>query len=165
MVHTILIIGHALCGTIALLVGCFALRPPAGRGGIAFRVYGLALGGMVSLVIAVVAADWSRLQTGQRVTFSLLCLLGVYTGWRGYRAWRESVRRSRGWQSRYIDNVGFTLISLFDGFAIVAAIDLGAPLPVVIGVGVLGVAAGIWAISVARSRIGITTAGRRSGSS
>ena len=42
----------------------------------------------------------------------------------------------------YVHDVGFTLITLFEGFVIVGAIDLGAPVWVVVALAVLGVAAG-----------------------
>ena len=116
------------------------------------RVYYVSLLAMAALVVAVVVYDWVALAPAQRVTFSLLCVLGIYTAWRGHRARRESLQRSDGWQVRYIDHVGFTVISLFDGFTIVAAIDLNAPLPVVIVVGVLGVVAGIRATGWAKAR-------------
>jgi hypothetical protein len=37
---------------------------------------------------------------------------------------------------------GFTLISLFDGFVIVSAIDLGSPIWLVVAIGVLGILVG-----------------------
>jgi hypothetical protein len=46
------------------------------------------------------------------------------------------------WRTAYVESLGFTLIALFDGFVIVSAIDLGAPIWLVLGIGVLGVLAG-----------------------
>lgn len=152
MIHTFLIVGHAVCGTAALLIGCFVLRPPRPSSTL-FRVYAVALAGLIVLMLTVVCYDWMSLSVGQQITFSLLCLLGLYTGWRGYRAHDQLSRRTTGWQPRYVDHVGFTVISLFDGFTIVAAIDLGAPLPGVIVVGVLGVATGILAINAVKARL------------
>jgi hypothetical protein len=118
-----------------------------------FLAYAICLAGLLLLMFAVVAWDWALLVTGQRITFSLLCVLGIYTGWRGFQAHRELAQRHPEWQVRYIDHLGFTLISLFDGFTIVAAIDLGAPLVVVLMAGVAGVAAGIAAMNVVKSRL------------
>jgi len=42
----------------------------------------------------------------------------------------------------YVEDVGFTLIALFDGFVIVGSIDLGAPGWLVIALGVVGVLIG-----------------------
>lgn len=47
-----------------------------------------------------------------------------------WRAWRAGTRlrtRHPGWQRRYLDDIGFTLIALFDGFVVVGAIDLSLP--------------------------------------
>ncbi len=153
MIHTFLIVGHAVCGAAALLTGCFALRPPVRPSSTLFRVYVVALSGLVVFMLAVVAYDWMSLSFGPQITFSLLCVLGLYTGWRGYRARGELSRRTAGWQLRYVDHVGFTVIALFDGFSIVAAIDLGASLPAVIVVGVLGVVAGVLAMNAVKSRL------------
>lgn len=151
--HIVLIAAHALCGTLALVTGCLVLRPPRPPRSVLFRVYLIALIAMVGLMLAVVAYDWSVLEPGQRITFAALCALGVFTGWRGCRAYRELAARSPGWSPRYIDHVGFTVISLFDGFAIVAAIDLGAPLPWVVAVGALGVIVGVVATNAVKSRM------------
>ena len=155
MVHSVLIVGHALCGVIALLVGCFILKPPASSTSLLFRTYAVGLVGLIVLMLAVVAYDWVALHLAQQITFAGLCVLGIYTGWRALRAHRELTSRQPGWQARYVDHVGFTLISLFDGFTIVAAVDRDAPLPVVLLVGVLGVVAGIAAMNFAKSRLRI----------
>jgi hypothetical protein len=41
-------------------------------------------------------------------------------------------RQGPAWQPKYMDDVGLTLISLFGGFVIVAAIDLGLPARLVV---------------------------------
>jgi len=156
MVHTALIVGHAIAGLIALIFGCLVLRPPASIRSVAFRVYAVALAAMLVLVTAVVLVDWPDLSGGQRVTFAALIALGVYTVLRGAQALRALRRQPAGWRARYVDHVGFTVISLFDGFTIVAAIDLGAPLPVVIITGVLGVVVGILAINRVKARLDAT---------
>jgi uncharacterized membrane protein len=51
-----------------------------------------------------------------------------------------------GWRLSFVSHIGFVLISLFDGFCIVLAIDLLMPAWVVITVAVLGVAVGIIAL-------------------
>ena len=153
MVHSVLIVGHALCGVVALLVGCFILKPPVSSTSLLFRIYAAGLVGLIVLMLAVVAYDWTALHLAQQITFAGLCALGIYTGRRALQAHRELASRQPGWQARYVDHVGFTLISLFDGFTIVAAVDRDAPLPVVLLVGALGVVAGIAAMNVAKSRL------------
>jgi hypothetical protein len=56
--------------------------------------------------------------------------------------------------ARYIDDVGFVLISLFDGFVIVGAMDLGAPTAVVAVGGIISVVIGIRCIETVKSRTG-----------
>jgi hypothetical protein len=153
MLHTLLIVGHATCGLVALLVGCVVLAPPARSMPRWFRVYLVALVGLVVQMLAVVTTDWTVMATSQQVAFSALSLLGVYTGWRGFRASAELADRTAGWQARYTNHVGFTVISLFDGFTVVAAIDVGAPLPAVIMVAVVGVGAGIITINRVQTRL------------
>ena len=152
MIHTILIFGHASAGAIALVFGCVALRPPT-RFSVVFRIYYAALLTMVILLVAVVVYNWGMLSLGQRVTFSLLAALGIYTAARGVQAHRALTRQVVGWRRRYVDHVGFTVIALFDGFAVVSAVDSGAPLPLILLVGVLGVVAGVATINRVKSRV------------
>lgn len=152
MIHMILILAHALAGMVALVFGCIVLRPPASHRTVVFRVYFFAVIAMSVLVVLVVSYDWAVLTAGQRVTFFLLTVLGAYTALRGAQARRSLLQRPPQWRTGYVDHVGFTVISLFDGFTIVAAIDLGAPLPVVLLIGALGIVAGITAINRVKSR-------------
>ena len=153
MLHTILILGHALAGLVALVLGCVVLRPPPTPRSFRFRIYLFSLVMMFLLVVGVVAVDWMMLGMSQRVTFVLLLLLGGYMVLRGVQGHRTLERRGPGWRDRYVDHVGFTLISLFDGFAVVGAIDLGAPLPIVLVVGALGVGTGILAINRVKKQL------------
>ena len=52
------------------------------------------------------------------------------------------------------DDVGFTLITLFDGFVIITALDLGAPAWLVIATAVAGIAAGNLATRRVQVRLG-----------
>jgi hypothetical protein len=70
---------------------------------------------------------------------------------RAYQAYKVQEEQVQDWRASYIDHVGFTLISLFDGFVIVSAIDLGMPTWVVIVIAVLGVVVGIYAINRTKS--------------
>ncbi len=56
-------------------------------------------------------------------------------------------------QARLIDHVGFILISLFDGFAIISAIDLKAPGWLVAVIAVGAVAIGIYAINLRKKAL------------
>lgn len=153
LIHIILIAGHALAGLVALIVGCCVLCPPTPSRWPLFRTYFHSLLTLVGLLMIVVALDWAGLPLVERVVFTGLVGLGIYTAWRADNARRLLIRREAGWNARYVDQVGFTLISLFDAFAIVSAIDLGASPVVVGGVAVLGVAAGIVAINQTKRRL------------
>lgn len=144
--HTVLIYGHALGGLVAFGLGCSVLRPRLG-GRPVFDLYFLSLWAMVLLLIAVVAVDWRELPQVSRFTYSGLALLALYTGGRGWQARRLLATQTVDWERDYIGHVGFTLISLFDGFVIVGALDMNAPGWAVGVVGVFGVVVGVSAIN------------------
>jgi hypothetical protein len=126
--------------------GAVIIRPRVSGLSPLFRTYLGALWLMVLFLILVVALDWTHLTLPSQVLFGALTLSALYIGWRGWQA-LERLRNPVGnWQARYSDDVGFTLIALFDGFAIIGALDLGAPLWLVIAIGVLGVLAGRLAV-------------------
>lgn len=146
MLHTLFIAVHAVSGTVAFAAGCLALRPPPRGEPPAFRLYLAALWLMVFFLVLVVALDLPTLDTVTRLVFGALTVLALYMGWRGWQAFQCLRRRDAGWAGTYIDDVGFTLIALFDGFIIIAALDLGAPVWLVVALGVLGVVGGRAAI-------------------
>src|SRR5919197_3652329 len=147
MLHTLLIAAHAVGGTAAFAAGCLVLRPPPQGEPPTFRVYLGALWLMVLFLVLVVALDWGTLGTVSRLLFGALTVLALYVGWRGWHAFQDLQRRGAGWTGSYLADVGFTLIALFDGFAIIGALDLGAPVWLVVAVGVLGILVGRGAIS------------------
>lgn len=150
--HTALIAAHGASGLVALAAGCLALRPPAQGVPALFRVYLAALWVMVLFLGAVVALDWGTLATVSRIAFGALVAFALVIGWMGWRAWQQLRRRRTGWHGAYIEDVGFTLIALFDGFVIIGALDLGAPVWLVVVSGVLGVLVGRSAISRTKMR-------------
>lgn len=153
--HTFLIYGHALSGLIALTLGLIVFRPRAGMTTL-FSSYFYSLLAMVILLVAVVLVDWSQLPLVSQITFAGLSLLAIYTGLRGWQARQLLYAQPSGWQNAYLDHVGFTLISLFDGFVIVGALDMNAPGWLVSVVAVLGVVVGISAINHFKKRLTLT---------
>jgi uncharacterized protein (DUF2267 family) len=151
----ILFIGlHALSGVIAFIAGWVTIvqlsKKPAAT------LLWLFLSGLVGLVVFMFGAilvDWSQLGNMQRFIYLGLLLLGLYMLFRAYQAFTVQKKLLEGWKSSYVDHVGFTLISLFDGFVIVSAIDLGLPTWSVVVVSVLGVAVGIYAINRTKTKI------------
>ena len=111
----------------------------------AFAVYVGALALMAIALYGAVGLDWSHLSTATQAVFAALCGLAAVMVCVAARARAVSAAAS-------VDQVGFTLIALFDGFAIITALDAGAPGWAVAVVGVLGVMIGRRAVSYARSR-------------
>ncbi len=148
MLHATLIAVHALAGIVGFVLGCLILRPLSHREGtvIVFRAYQAAILLMLTFLVLVVAVDWTELSGVTQGVYVALSLLGGYTAWRAWHAGIARATQSSNWQATYIEDIGFTLITLFVGFVIIAAIDLGAPAWAVGLVAVLGVATGRWAI-------------------
>ncbi len=142
MFHTVLIAAHAASGLAAFVLGFVGLRPITKGMPTLVGPYLGALWLMVVFLVVVVGVDWMGLDPASRAAYGGLTLLALYTGWRGWGALRNLRSRAVGWKGGYIDDVGFTLIALFDGFVIVSALDLGAPIWLVVVVGVLGILAG-----------------------
>jgi hypothetical protein len=83
-------------------------------------------------------------------------------GWRGWRAARVLAQRRGQWRTTYRDDVGFTLVALFDGLVLVSAIDLGAPAWLVIAIGALGIALGRLGVERDAARLLVRAASRLS---
>ena len=124
MIHVLLITAHAAC-------------EPA-----TFRWYLGALWAMILFLIVVVAVDWMEIDLPSRIIYGALTFFALFIGWRGWHAYQDLHGPMPAWREAYIDDVGFTLIALFDGFVIISALDLGAPLWLVLLIGVLGVFVG-----------------------
>jgi len=155
VLHPLLIAGHAACAIAAFILGLLVIWdvPPKMTGPL--RAYVAALPLMLLFLLLAVAADWPGLDTSTRFIFSGLLVLGFYTLFRGEQAARE-VQRSTVVDRLHIDvdvdDVGFTLIALFDGFVSVSAFDLGAPIWLVLGVGALGIVSGIAGVHRLKAR-------------
>jgi len=76
----------------------------------------------------------------------------LYIIWRAVQA-VSVLREQPANQGAVIGHIGFILISLFDGFAIVSAIDLHAPGWLVAVIAVGAVAIGIYAINVRKKTL------------
>jgi hypothetical protein len=142
--HTTMIVLHAAAGVTAFAAGCLALSPPAAerRAPLRLPLYLASLWLMVAFMAGAMAAHWRQLATAEQAVFGGLLLLGLFMAWRGWAAWRLLRTREGAWRLPYMEHVGFTLIALWDGFVIVLAVDLGAPVWLVLVLAVLGVVAG-----------------------
>ena len=151
--HTLAIIVHALSATGAFVIGVTLLFQSSTKRqlqlGVAFLVLLILM--EVFLVIAILSHVTS-LPTMTQLIFGGLAILGLYMIWRAFQA-VSVLREQPGNQGAVIDYVGFNLISLFDGFAIISAIDLQAPGWLVAVIAVGAVALGISAINVRKKTL------------
>lgn len=152
MLHILLIAVHAVSGLVALTAGLIALRPDDAPP-VTFRLYLGSLWTMVLALAAAVALDFPALDSASQVTFGALTLFAGYIGWRGWSAQRNARERPAGWRPRYVADVGFTLIALFTGFVVIAVLDLGAPIWLVLATGVLAVLGGRAALGQAEQHL------------
>jgi len=111
--HDVLIAIHALAGVVCFVAGALALRVSTPRSA-RFQAYIVSLLAMWLFLLGAVAIDWLAISTATRLLYAGLLGLGVYMLWRGARARTRLRTQSEGWRPRYMDDVGFTLISLFD---------------------------------------------------
>jgi hypothetical protein len=151
MLHNALIAFHAGAGVFCFTAGVasLGLRAASWR----FAVYFGALLALLLFMFGAITVDWAGLDSTARLIYLGLAVLGLYMVWRAARAGARLRRRDGDWRPRYLDDVGFTLISLFDGFVIVAAIDLGAPVWLVVVIAVIGVVGGIQAMNRVKTRL------------
>ena len=123
MTHTVLIALHALSGAVCFGFGLLALRRGQTHRRAALAVYLAALLAMTGFVAAVVALSWAGLGTATRLIYAGLGVLAAVMVGQAIAAWRGVEQPS----AAFVGHVGFTLVSLFDAFVIVSALDLGAP--------------------------------------
>ncbi len=156
--HTIAIVVHATSAIAAFIIGVVLIfqRNTLRQLQLARAFLVLLILMEVFLVIAILSHVTS-LPTITQLIFGGLVILGVYMIWRAVQALTVLTKQNQADQLKVIDHVGFVLISLFDGFAIVSALDLQAPgwLVAVIAVGAVGV--GIYGINVRKKTLKMQT--------
>ncbi|MPY78388.1 MAG: hypothetical protein GEV04_07800 [Actinophytocola sp.] len=151
MWHTALITLHAVAGVVALVSGLVTVRH-----GRLFDVYLWSLAGMAVFLLLAIASTWAEITTGARVLFAAFLVLAGVMVWRAVRA--RQIRPTGSTPSAdYVDHVGFTLVALFDAFAVVTVLDLGAPIWLVVGTGVAIALAGHVAIRLAKRTLTANT--------
>lgn len=152
MLHTTLIVLHTVAATVCFVAAILSLRLTT-PGSWRFRTYLVTLVALVAFMVGSIAVDWPELDTTTRLVYLGLSALGLFMITRGLRAGAGLRRRTNGWRPRYIDDVGFTLISLFAGFVIVSAIDLHWPGWLVGLIAVGGIAGAILVMKRIRARL------------
>jgi hypothetical protein len=144
MWHTVLISLHAIGGTIALLAGCLAHRGRA-----LFRTYLWSLVATIAFLGAAVVEEWSRLDALSRGLFGAFVVLGLVMVWLAFDA-----RRLPAPSPLYVDRVGFTVVALFDAFVVIAVLNAGAPVALVVAAGVVVAVAGHFVLRAVKAAVG-----------
>lgn len=148
MLHATFIALHAVSGVVAFIAGWVAFRS-----GALYQLYLWSLVGMLLFVVLAIGINWSTLDIGTQVLFAALAALGVVMVWRGVLAGRIKPPGTGG----YRDHIGFTLISLADAFVVVAVLDLGGPVWLVLAAAVIVGVAGHFALQYAKRRLASVT--------
>jgi hypothetical protein len=151
MLHTVLIGIHAAAGVVGFAAGCGAVVRPWVRS--IFAVYLVSLVVLAVALAAVLGMDWPTLAPVLHAVFAVLTVLAGYLIWQAATAYRLRGAASVGARSRYLDHVGFTLVALFDGFAIITVVVDGGPGWLAAAVGVAGVVAGHFTIRRLKHRL------------
>jgi hypothetical protein len=148
--HIGLITAHAISGTVAFILGAL-LVARCGHHPAQALGYVIALTLMALLVTGAVILDWPVLTPAARGVFTALLALAAYTAWRGYRAQTKLTAAGPALPGA-LDDLSFTLITLFTGFVVILANDLGGPVWLAITLGILAVAAGRRLTSLIKAR-------------
>jgi hypothetical protein len=144
MWHTVLISLHAIGGTIALLTGCLAHRGRA-----LFQTYLWSLVATIAFLGAAVVEEWARLDALSRGLFGAFVVLGLVMVWLAFDA-----RRLPAPSPRYVDRVGFTVVALFDAFVVIAVLNAGVPVVLVVAAGVVVAVAGHFVLRAVKAAVG-----------
>ena len=108
---------------------------------------------MALLLAGAVAVYWSNYSDVERIVFPGLLGLALFMLFRAWGAGVVFATQQKNWKLGYVEHIGFTLISLFEGFIIVGGLDLGIPGWLVAIVAVLGLFAGRGLIGSAKQRV------------
>jgi uncharacterized membrane protein len=151
--HDVLIILHAVAATISFFAGCllifFANYISNQR---LFSLYWWSLIGMVVLLLGAILVYWIQYSNAERIIFPGLFVLGLYMLYRAKRANDLLRTRQNDWRHSYIEHIGFTLVSLFEGFIIVSGLNTGISGWFVAIAAIFGVLVGRWLIGFSQRR-------------
>jgi hypothetical protein len=154
-IHNVLIIVHAAAATISFFAGCLLIFSPtytANRR--LFSLYWWSLIAMIILLMSAIVVYWTEYSNIERIIFPGLLVLGFYMLYRAQSANRLLGAQKNDWKQGYVEHIGFTLISLFEGFIIVSGLNSGISGLLVAVVAVVGVLVGRWLIGFAQRRVG-----------
>jgi hypothetical protein len=152
--HNVLIILHAIAATISFFAGCFLLLSLRNtRMQRWFGLYWWTLVVMAVLLAAAILVYWTEYSGIERIIFPGLFVLALYMLYRARSANSLLTSQPTDWKHPYVEHIGFTLISLFEGFIIVSGLNSGLPVWLVALVAILGVLAGRWLIGFTQRKV------------
>jgi uncharacterized membrane protein YfcA len=155
VIHNVLIALHAASATLCFIAGCWLIFFPRQlSNGQLFALYGWTLVGSIVLLAGAILSYWTEYSSIERIVFPGLFVLGIYMLYRARSARRGLESQPKGWRPDAIEHIGFTLISLFEGFIIVSGLNSGLPGWLVAIIAILGVLLGRWLIRIAQRRVG-----------
>jgi len=157
VLHATLIALHAAAGLIAVVAGGLAIRRRR-----PFKLYFYSLEICLSALVAVIAVDWRSLDMTSRVLFLALVALGALMLWRAVQARRLLPGPRTEPSPRYLDHLGFTLVSLLDAFVVIAVLDVTRLGSLAAVVGLAGAVAGHHTLTSMKRRLGASDS-RRAG--
>jgi hypothetical protein len=145
----LLIAAHTVVATVCFIAGLYLLFPNKAK------YQGWVMGTFIStlllmnvFMIGATLAHWLTIPVAQRITFLALAALGLYMFYRSLQAGRLYYKNRFG--AGYFDAIGFVLIGLFDGFAIVSLLDLKMPVWIFISGGVIAIFLGRYFVTKAK---------------
>jgi hypothetical protein len=153
--HNVLIILHAAAATISFFSGCLLIffREYTSNQRL-FSLYWWSLVGMVVFLAGAILVYWTEYSNAEHIIFPGLFGLGIYMLYRARSANYLLETQQNNWKGSYIEHIGFTLISLFEGFIIVSGLNSGISGWMVAVAAILGVFIGRWVIHLAQQRVG-----------
>lgn len=145
-----LIAVHVISGAAAFVLGAL-LAVRRGHRPAQVLLYVITLALTALFVTGAVILDWHGLTAATRGLFAALLALAFYTVWRGWQA-RSKLAAAAPRLPGALDDLGFTLITLFTGFVVILAGDLGGPVWLVVTLGIVAVATGRRLTSLNKAR-------------
>lgn len=151
--HSLFILLHTFTATLSFLAGCLLIFSPAyATNPRLFGIYLWSLIGMTVLLAGAIVLNWNEYSDIEQIVFPGLLGLALFMVFRGWGAGLVLGVRPKDWKLGYIEHIGFTLISFFEGFIIVSGLNAGLPGWLVAIVAVLGLLGGRWVIAQAKRR-------------
>jgi hypothetical protein len=155
VIHNVLIALHAASATLSFIAGCWLIFFPRQlSNGQLLALYWWTLVASIVLLAAAILSYLTEYSSIERIVFPALFVLGIYMLYRAQSARRRLQTQPTGWKHDAIEHIGFTLISLFEGFIIVSGLNSGLPGWLVALIAILGVLLGRWLIGTAQRRVG-----------